>query len=264
MWLGIDAGNTNIVIGVFSDKGPRPLRTFRLSTHPIGTPDELRMRIRGVLALSEGSRIDDHTPIVLASVVPAFTRVARHAYPDLHVIDSNWRFSFRIGTENPAQTGIDRLVNAEAIVREFGTGPAIIVDSGTTTTICALGAGGAFLGGAILPGLKACRDALPAKAAQLFSVELIPPSHAIGRDTDSALRSGVVLGYASMIEGMIERFKHELSAGGAGQARVVVAVTGGASRLLREVCPVLCSEHATLDPDLTLKGIAYLYEARTR
>lgn len=261
MWLGIDAGNTNLVIGVFSHQSPRPLRTFRLSTHPIGTPDELRMRIRGVLSLSEGTRIDDNTPIVLASVVPEFTRVARYAYPELRVIDSSWKFSFRIQTENPSQTGIDRLINAEAVVREHGVGSAILVDSGTTTTICALGSDGAFLGGAILPGLKACRDALPAKAAQLFSVELIPPAEAIGRSTDSALRSGVVLGYASMIDGMIERFEHELSKSGASRPRIVL--TGGASRLLREICPALSSRNAQLDPDLTLKGIAYLYESAT-
>jgi type III pantothenate kinase len=262
MWLGIDAGNTNLVLGVFSDQSPRPLRTFRLSTNPIGTPDELRMRIRGVLSLTEGTRLDDHTPIVLASVVPAFTRVARHAYPELKVIDSSWGFSFRIQTENPAQTGIDRLVNAEAVVRQYGPEPALIVDSGTTTTICALGQEGAFLGGAILPGLKSCRDVLPAKAAQLFTVDLIPPAQAIGRGTDSALRSGVMLGYASMIEGMIERFKRELAATGALRPRVVV--TGGTSRMLRELCPSLASPEAELDPDLTLKGIAYLYESATR
>ena len=144
-------------------------------------------------------------------------------------------------------------------MRQYGRNPAIIVDSGTTTTICALGTDGAFLGGAILPGLKACRDALPAKAAQLFSVDLLPPQQAIGSSTDSALRSGVMLGYASMIEGMIERFKRELSASGASRPRLVV--TGGTSRLLRELCPSLAAPEGELDLDLTLKGIAYLYES---
>lgn len=272
MWIGIDAGNSNVVIGVFSNvfggrtgsesSGPRPLRTFRLSTHPIGTPDELRVRVRSLLALAEGGRIDDNTPIVLASVVPAFTRIAREAYPELRVIDSNWRFSFRIATDNPSQTGIDRLVNAEAVVRQYGTAPAIIVDSGTTTTICALGSEGILLGGAILPGLEACRDALPSKTAQLFSVELTPPAQAIGRGTEAALRSGVVLGYASMIDGMIERFRRELAATGATRPRIIA--TGGGARLLRELCPALASPEGELDPDLTLKGIAYLYESANR
>jgi type III pantothenate kinase len=278
-WLAIDAGNSHVVIGVFGPTepgtAPRPLRVHRLSTHPIGTPDELRARIHAVLADGGGGTANSVTatgsplapssaPIALASVVPAFTRAAREAFPDLKVIsaeDKAWRFSFRIGTESPAQTGIDRLVNAEAVARSGG-GPAIIVDSGTTTTICALSSDGVFLGGAILPGIEACRDSLPGRAAQLFAVELVPPQHAIGRGTESALRSGVVLGYASMIEGMISRFERELAAQGSPRPRIVL--TGGVSRLLRETSDRLGAPDTQLDPDLTLKGIAYLYESLAR
>jgi type III pantothenate kinase len=262
MWLAIDAGNTNVVLGVFdsSGRGPRPLRTYRLSTHPIATHDELKARVQAVLATGDSPlKLADFDDIVLASVVPRFTRIAKRAFPELRVIDSSWPFSFKIGTENPAQTGIDRLVNAEAYLREHGRGPAILVDSGTTTTLCALDSEQVFLGGSILPGLHACRDALPAKAAQLFTVELTAPKAAIGRGTDAALRSGVVLGYASMIEGMVGRFKGELGAMGGVAPRVIL--TGGVGRLLRELCPSLSAGDAIFDPDLTLKGIAYLYES---
>lgn len=259
MWLGIDAGNSNLVLGLFSGQAgeTRPLRTYRLSTHPLGTPDELRARIQSVLALSgmnDSEFLDDHSDIVLASVVPAFTQLARRAFPQIRVIDSTWPFSFRIATENPAQTGIDRLVNAEAALRE-GRAPVILVDSGSATTICALTEDRVFHGGAILPGIESCRDALPAKAAQLFPVELTPPAHVIGRNTTDALRSGVVLGYASMIDGMIQRFRKELA-----PSHPRVLATGGASKLLREIC----AEITELDPDLTLKGIAYLHASSTR
>jgi type III pantothenate kinase len=258
MWLGIDAGNSQVVLGVFGE-GPKPVRSFRLSTHPVGTADELRARVQAVLAMSglPGMlTLDDHIEVLLSSVVPAFTRVARQAFPQLRVIDSGWPFGFRIQTENPPQTGIDRLVNAEAALRE-GRSPAILIDSGTATTICALTSEPAFLGGAILPGLEACRDALPGRAAQLFAVELVAPEAAIGRGTEAALKSGVVLGYASMIDGMIERFRREFPRGPR-PPRVIA--TGGASRLLRE----LCTGIDEWDPDLTLKGIAYLHASASR
>jgi type III pantothenate kinase len=258
MFLAVDAGNSNVVLGVFASdavtsNSVRPARTYRILTHPAGTPDELRVRIHSVLSI-DGVLLTDLQDVVLASVVPAFTAVFKQAFPQARVIDHTWPFSFRIGTDAPSQTGIDRLVNAEAAVREARF-PAILVDSGTATTLCALSADRVFLGGAILPGIEACRDALPSKAAQLFSVSLTPPDHAIGRNTDSALRSGVILGYASMIDGMVRRFRKEMA-----PATPRVIATGGTSRLLREVC----TEIQELDPDLTLKGIAYLYASLRR
>ena len=140
------------------------------------------------------------------------------------------------------------------------------MDSGTATTICALGPDGIFLGGAILPGIEAAREGLVARASQLPRVELQAPARAIGPDTESALQSGLVLGYASMIDGMIARFKHELAehAGAATSSssapRPRVIATGGAAALLGRVCTGI----DTVDEDLTLRGIAYLAATHTR
>lgn len=212
-----------------------------------------------MLAGTAGFHPDGPDAIVLSSVVPAVTRLAKEEFPGLLVIDASWPFSFRIATENPARTGVDRLVNAEAFVREQ-PGSAILVDAGTATTVCAIEAqtaGRVFLGGAILPGPGILRDALADRAALLYAVPLEAPAAAIGRDTDSALKSGVVLGYASMVDGMIARFREELPRG----AEPRVIATGGHGALLHD----LCREIQNHDPDLTFKGIRYLYESfRTR
>lgn len=257
MLLAIDAGNTNTVLGLFNER--KLFRTWRISTHPIPTPDELRARLHALAAV-DGLKLDfasmSGLDTVASSVVPQFTGVLRQAFggTGFHVIDNRAPFSFRIAASPPEQVGADRLVNAEAVVREHGA-PAIVVDSGTATTICALARGRdgipEYRGGAIMPGIELGREALARKAAQLFPVELVPPSHVIGTNTQDALRSGILHGYASMVDGMIRKFKQELGA----PAAPVVA-TGGISELLRPVAREI--DH--FDPDLTLKGIAFLHE----
>ena len=149
------------------------------------------------------------------------------------------------------------MVNAEAVVRKKAKlhAAAIIIDAGTATTIDALvlGSNPAFLRGAILPGMQILRDALAAKTAQLPLVELKAPDSVIGPNTDQAIRSGVVLGYASMVDGMIQKIRTEL-----GQAHTpCIVATGGLTHLLETVC----EEVLAPDYDLTLKGIGYLYES---
>ena len=109
-----------------------------------------------------------------------------------------------------------------------------------------------YLGGAIIPGIEMSMEALAKKTALLFTVDLIPPPQAIGRNTQEALKSGMILGYASMIDGMIRKFKMELK-----QQNVPVIATGGISYLLKGIA----EELTQFDVNLTLKGIAYLYES---
>ncbi len=199
--------------------------------------------------------------IVVASVVPSLTQTIREGAGDLlpqgipiHVIDPSWPFSYSNQTDSPQQVGTDRLVNAEAAIRDYGF-PCIVIDSGTATTLCGISktsAGKAeFLGGAIIPGLKLSMEALAQNTAQLFKVELTPPPFAIGRNTEDALRSGLLFGYASMIDGMVRRFKEEL-----GVAKLPVIATGGVSHLLKG----LLREQTHFDFSLTLRGISYLYD----
>lgn len=253
MLLAIDVGNTNAVLGCFWDKQLK--KTWRVSTHPIGTADEFRAKLHMLFKI-EGIELSAFRAIVVSSVVPSYTAMLRAVFQSatLHVIDHRTPFSFTIKADPAAAVGADRLVNAEAVVRDYGA-PAIIVDSGTATTICAVALGPAgpeYRGGAIMPGVELSIEALASKTAKLFVVEMTPPAKAIGTNTSEALRSGLLLGYASMLDGMVRRFKTEL-----GDPNVKVVATGGIIPLLKG----LTSELTHFDPDLTLKGIAHLYES---
>lgn len=250
MLLAIDVGNTNTVLGAFEGKALK--KTWRVSTHPLVTPDELRMKIHALFAL-DGFQADKIRSVVMSSVVPPMTAVLRQAFPavDVRIIDHTWPFSFAIAAQPASGVGADRLVNAEAVVRDYG-GPAIIIDSGTATTLCAISRDGRYLGGAIMAGIELSIEALARNTAKLFSVELVAPERAIGSNTAQALQSGLLFGYAAMLDGMVERFKKEL---GEPDARVVA--TGGISQMLKGIA----QSFTNVDPDLTLKGILHLHEA---
>jgi type III pantothenate kinase len=253
MLLAFDVGNTHTVLGLF--EGPRLLGTFRVSTKPLETADEIGMKIRFFLE-QHGARAETLRAAVVSSVVPAMTEMLKGAFarmsgaPKLLVIDSSWPFSFKIQAEPASSVGADRLVNAEAAVRDYGA-PVIVLDSGTATTLCAVDASRAYLGGAILPGIEMSIEALVSKAAQLYKVELRAPARAIGRNTPEAIQSGVLYGYAAMMDGMVARFREEL-----GEPRARVVATGGVSSRLQG----LMRAETTADPELTLRGIRYLYE----
>jgi type III pantothenate kinase len=249
MLLAIDVGNTQATLGCF--RGSELVKTWRVSTHPVSTGDEFRVKL-ATLARESGIDPAEIDAVAVSSVVPTFTATLRSAFPadKIRIIDHRGPFSFRIAASvPPTQVGADRLVNAEAAVRDYGA-PAIIVDSGTATTLCAVSPAREYMGGAIMPGLELSVDALAKKAAKLFTVELIAPERAIGTNTQDAIRSGVLYGYAEMIDGMVRRFKQEL-----GPAKVIA--TGGVSTLLKG----LTREIDVFDPDLTLRGIAYVYDA---
>lgn len=250
MLLAIDVGNTNTVLGAFEGKELK--RTWRVSTHPLVTPDELRMKIHSLFEL-DGIHAPAIRAVIMSSVVPPMTAVLRQAFPnvDVRIIDHTWPFSFSIAAQPASGVGADRLVNAETVIREYG-GPAIIIDSGTATTLCALSRDQRYLGGAIMAGIELSIEALARNTAKLFSVELVAPARAIGSNTAEALQSGLLFGYAAMLDGMVARFKAEL-----GEPNARVVATGGVSAMLKGIA----QSFTDVDPDLTLKGIAYLYEA---
>jgi type III pantothenate kinase len=250
MLLAIDVGNTNTVLGCFWDDTLK--RTWRVSTHPICTADEFKIKLAALFKL-EGIAMQAFDAVLVSSVVPSYTSMLRAAFKDseLHLINHQSPFSFHIKASPAAQVGADRLVNAEAAIQEYGA-PCIIVDSGTATTLCAINSKKEYLGGAIMPGIELSIETLAKKAAQLFTIELTPPEKAIGTNTQEALRSGILLGYAEMVDGMVRRFKKELDT-----ADIPVIATGGISELLRG----LAQELQHFDKDLTLKGIAHLYES---
>ncbi len=188
----------------------------------------------------------------ISDAVEAFAE--RHDRPLL--IASAGTVPFAVRVDRPGDVGADRLVNALAATRLYGT-PAIVADFGTATTFDCVAPDGAYVGGAIAPGLELGLEALAARTAKLPRVELRAPDRAIGRDTVGAIQSGTVLGYQALAGGLLERLRAELAeANGLSPEVVHTIATGGLSRApwVRGVRGI-----ETVDPDLTLKGLAILH-----
>jgi type III pantothenate kinase len=256
MLLAVDIGNTNITTGLFRNGSLAATR--RATTHPRSSPDELEHLIDALLRLDDAS-FADVSAITACSVVPALTAAletvaARRERPLLIAAAGTVPIAIRV--ERPAEVGADRLVNALAAARIHGT-PAIVVDFGTATTLDCVAADGAYVGGAIAPGLELGLEALAARTAKLPRIELRAPDRAIGRDTVSAMQAGTVFGYQALAAGLIVRVRGELAEGANLEPRDVrVILTGGLSAApwVRAIDGV-----DAIDPDLTLKGLAILH-----
>ena len=256
MLLALDIGNTNVTLGLVH--GETIMSSRRAATRAAGTADELEVLLDGLLHL-DGASLADVTGISLASVVPALTgaiteMAEQRGLPLLIATSVNMPMPIR--TQRPAEVGADRLVNGLAVARLYGT-PAIVVDFGTATTFDCIARDGAYVGGAIAPGLELGLEALASKTARLPRIELQEPAKAIGTDTVSAMQSGVVLGYRALTLGLLERIKAELSrAEKVDGSNIQVVLTGGLSAgpWARDLPGV-----DAIDPDLTLKGLGMLW-----
>jgi type III pantothenate kinase len=253
MLLAVDIGNSNITLGLVRDG--RLVGTRRATTPRHATPDEMEVLLGSLLEL-DGRRLAFVDRVVLASVVPQVglalaAAVAREGLPLLEVSAENVPIPVRV--DQPAEVGADRLANALAAGRLYGA-PALVLDFGTATTVDVVAADGAFVGGAIAPGLELGLEALAVHTARLPRVEALRPAHAIGRDTVSAIQSGAVFGYLGLARELLERIRAELREELPG-AVVRVVLTGGLSQMpwLAELPGV-----DAIDPDLTLKGLAIL------
>ena len=254
--LAVDIGNSNVTLGLF--RAGEVVATRRATTHPRQTADELEHTLTALLAL-DGVALADLTAIVVASVVPALsaTLEAVALRRDRHLLAASaGTVPIAVRVDRPGDVGADRLVNALAAGRLHGT-PAVVVDLGTATTFDCVGVDGAYVGGAIAPGLELGLDALAARTAKLPRVELRSPDRAIGRDTVSAIQSGAVLGYQALVGGLLARIRDELAeTTGVAPARVHTVLTGGLSAApwARAVTGV-----DAIEPDLTLRGLAILH-----
>jgi len=256
MLLAVDIGNTNFTVGLFRDGSL--VETRRATTRPSMTADELELLLEELLGL-DGVALATVTGVACSSVVPALTAaletVAERRGVPLLVAGAG-RIPIPVRVDRPAEVGPDRLVNALAAARLHGV-PAVVVDFGTATTFDAVGPDGAYLGGAIAPGLELGLDALAARTAKLPRIELRVPERAIGRDTVTAMQAGAVYGYQALTEGLLERMRGELAEqAGVEPSGVRTILTGGLSKApwalaLRGI--------DVIDPDLTLKGLAILH-----
>ena len=256
MLLAVDIGNTNVTTGLF--RNGSLVATRRATTHARASADELEHLLDALLRLDDAA-FGDVSAISTCSVVPslsvALETIAQRRDRTLLVAAAG-TVPIAIRVDRTADVGADRLVNALAASRIHGT-PALVADFGTATTIDCVAGDGAFVGGAIAPGLELGLEALAARTAKLPRVELRAPDRAIGRDTVSAIQSGTILGYQALATGLIERIRAELAeTSGVPVADVRVILTGGlsAAAWARALAGV-----DAIDPDLTLKGLAILH-----
>lgn len=256
MLLAVDIGNTNVSCGLF--RHGSLVATRRARTSPAATADELEILLDGLLGLDRTS-LEEISAIACASVVPTLTsglEVMCAGRGISLLVAGAGHVPMAIRVERPAEVGADRLVNALAAARLYGT-PAVVVDLGTATTFDAVASDGAFVGGAIAPGLELGLDALAGRTAKLPRIELRAPDRAIGLDTVSAMRAGTVLGYQALASGLLARIRAELAEGsGVPVSEVRAILTGGLSAgpWARGIAGV-----DAIDPALTLKGLAILH-----
>lgn len=251
MILAIDMGNTNIVIGGIDDR-----RTYfleRITTNRFKTDLEYAINVKNILEIYGVSTADIEGAII-SSVVPPLNATLISAVEKIcgktpMLVGSGMKTGINIIMDKPKSVGADRIVNAVAAVQEHKP-PLIIIDMGTATTLCAIDQNGAYVGGAILPGLRVSLDALSAKTAQLPAISLDIPHHVIGKNTIDSMRSGIMYGNAAMLDGLIDRMSEELG------GKPTVLATGGLSQF---VAP-LCRHKIICDDTLLLKGLLILYE----
>ena len=258
--LAADVGNTNITLGLFTDG--ELAGSWRATAHAGATPDEIAALTAEMLGL-DGHRLDQLEAVALASVVPPLTDTferfirTRVGLEPLIVDAASLADVLGIEIDRPSEAGADRLCNALAARTEFG-GPAIVIDLGTSTNFDVLSAEGSYIGGAIAPGLGLSLEALVGYASKLPRIELRRPPHAIGANTIHAMQSGTVLGYIGLVSGLLTALRGELLERSPASSRVTVIATGGYTHepWLREVPGI-----DAIEPDLTLRGIRYAYDA---
>ncbi len=251
MLLVIDVGNSNNVIGLFSNG--KLLTHWRIRTERNRTADEYWVLIKEFILLNqaETETIDE---IVIACVVPPLAPIlkemARKYFScDPLIVGPGIKTGISILYRNPAEVGADRIVNSVAAYEKYG-GPIIIIDFGTATTFDAVSKKGEYLGGVIFPGVEISMEALFAKAARLPRVELTLPERVIGRSTVESIQSGAVHGFVGVIDSIVRKIREEL-----GEKAKVIA-TGGIVDWLSEKTETI----DTIDPFLTLEGLRIIYE----
>lgn len=251
MILAIDIGNSNIVIGCI-ENGVIQNET-RIATDLVKTSDQYCFDLKNMLSLSDVPvvRLED---VIISSVVPPVLNSMRTAVLKLtgkkpFVVGPGIKTGLNILLDNPQQVGSDLIVAAVAALREYKP-PLILIDMGTATTISVINKDRAYLGGCICPGVRISAEALSSRAALLPGIDLDQPRRAIGKNTTDCMRSGIMLGAACMLDGMIERMEQELG------ERATVVATGGIARF---VLP-MCRREIAYDRNLLLKGLAVLYQ----
>jgi type III pantothenate kinase len=245
-----DVGNTHTVVGVYD--GETLVGTWRLRTDRDRTTDEWGLNL-GTLFGMQGLDMGSITGMAISSVVPPALHTLRRAsqryfHTEALVVGPGVKTGLPIRNDNPREVGADRVVNAVAAFARLKRA-CIVVDFGTATTFDCISQKGEYMGGAIAPGLQISLEALVSRAAKLQRVEIGTPERAIGRNTEEAMQSGILFGYAALTDGLVRRLAAEMG------GEVAVIATGGLAGTV--------SVHATtiqsVEPNLTLEGLRLIY-----
>jgi type III pantothenate kinase len=249
--LVVDVGNSNIVLGVY--EGRELKHHWRLSTNRSATEDEYGIMTVNLFRMA-GLSVDRVEGAILSTVVPPLMPVLmrmfqRYVGQEPLVVGPGIKTGLNIRFENPREVGADRIVNAVAGIEHYGT-PLIIVDLGTATTFDYIDETGAYLGGAIMPGIGISAEALYQRAAKLPRIELAKTKSVVGRNTVAAMQAGIVYGYAAMVDGIVARIRREFG------TQPYVVATGGLAGLIADETESI----DRVDPLLTLEGLRLIYE----
>ncbi len=259
MLLTIDVSNTHTVLGLF--EGEEVIEHWRIATDPRRTADEIAVILQGLLNQSPLLKDADISGIAICSTVPSVLNemrdMCRRYFGDVNavVVEPGVRTGVPVRMDNPKEVGSDRIVNALAATTLYG-GPCVIVDFGTATSFDAVSARGEYIGAVTAPGVEISVDALASAGAQLHKVELIRPRSVIAKNAVEALQSGIVYGFAGLVDGIVERMAAELAEE---REDVTVVATGTGA-------PLVVSEARTIDvhePWLTLIGLRLIYARNT-
>jgi len=249
--LVVDIGNTNVVLGLY--EGKRLLQTFRAETAITRTADEYAVLVGQMFAL-RGYDTRTIAAAIVASVVPPLTDVMvaaiRHTCArEPLVVGPGLKTGIAVKYESPRDVGADRIVNAVAAFERYQSG-VIVVDFGTATTFDCVSPRAEYLGGVIVPGVRVSLDGLLARAAKLSRIEIAAPPKVVGRNTTNALQSGLVHGYAALVDGLVGKLEREL------EFPCKVIGTGGLAGLIAPHTERL----VVVDEHLTLDGLRILHE----
>jgi type III pantothenate kinase len=251
MLLAVDIGNTSTTLGVFD--GEKLRATWHLATGVHRMSDEYAALLLNLLR-QQGLDTTDIKAVALCSVVPPLISTFEELFKRYFnieplVVGTGVKSGVRIRMDNPREVGADRIADAAAAHRLYG-GPVIVIDLGTATTFGIISKEGDYIGGIIATGIATAAEALFTRTAQLPRVELAPPKHVIGSNTVAAMQSGIIYGYASLVEGMLSRIQKELG------LKAKVVATGGYAGLIAKETKVI----DVVNPDLTLIGLRLIYE----
>ncbi len=251
MLLAVDIGNTSTTLGVFDGEELRA--TWHMATGVHRMSDEYAALLFNLLR-QQGLETSDIKAVALCSVVPPLISTFEELFKRYFnieplVVGTGVKSGVSIRMDNPREVGADRIADAAAAHHLYG-GPVIVIDLGTATTFGIISKEGDYIGGIIATGIATAAEALFTRTAQLPRVELAPPKHVIGTNTVAAIQSGIIYGYASLVEGMLSRIQKELG------VKAKVIATGGYAGLIAKETRVI----DVVNPDLTLIGLRLIYE----